>query len=180
MFWTEEALVEKLQEAASVLGHPPSCRDIDSMLGYPSHNTIRKRLGKWNEALQRAGLYVRRSTVCSEIRQMSTEEAAYVAGILDGEGHIRVHQAKKRGCASLKCEIANTDLELLYHIQNLTNGGTIQLMNPARGNNRVPAYKLRYLVGETIQLLPQLLPYLVVKYDEVKSCMSWLAMRRIH
>lgn len=53
---------------------------------------------------------------------METWEAAYIAGVIDGEGSItltRMHEKEhRRPCIS----IASTDIELLSYVQTLTHG----------------------------------------------------------
>ncbi|KKI92951.1 hypothetical protein WQ54_07185 [Bacillus sp. SA1-12] len=60
---------------------------------------------------------------------MEAWEAAYIAGIIDGEGSItltRMHESEhRRPCIS----IASTDKELLTYVQTLTGGSIINKKN---------------------------------------------------
>ncbi|MGJ7920192.1 LAGLIDADG family homing endonuclease [Neobacillus sp. LXY-4] len=97
---------------------------------------------------------------------MEKWEAAYVAGIIDGEGSItltRMHgQEFRRPCIS----IASTDLELLLYIQSLT-GGVInnkKNYNPEKHKNSFTLYIKKK--KDVIDTLQHISPFLRVNKKE--------------
>jgi hypothetical protein len=56
-------------------------------------------------------------------------DCAYLAGMIDGEGHVRFQGY------SIRLVVANTDLKILEHLQNQF-GGTIYENAKATGNSR--------------------------------------------
>jgi len=110
---------------------------------------------------------------------MEIWEAAYIAGIIDGEGSIsltRMHENEhRRPCIS----IASTDLELLGYIQSLS-GGVINNKKNYKPDKHRDSYTLTIKKKEEVlSLLKIISPYLRIdkkrkraqlilnKYDEV-------------
>ncbi|MCH1625747.1 LAGLIDADG family homing endonuclease [Fredinandcohnia quinoae] len=93
---------------------------------------------------------------------MQIWEAAYIAGIIDGEGSIsltRMHKKEhRRPCIS----IASTDLELLTYIHRLT-GGYINNKRNYRPNIHKDSYTLSIKKKEEVfYTLQQIVPFLRV------------------
>jgi len=172
-------LIEKLQEAGKIFGRVPTTQGIDSLKGFSSRATYKNHFGSWNAALRKAGFRVNlEQKIVSEVRQMSPTEAAYVAGIFDGEGCISFSLTRgKYPCCNV--QIANTDLEMLETIQVFINGGRIMghRLNGKR-ENFTAQYILYFRVNELADLLPQLLPYLVTKKDKAITMLTYLRGRR--
>ena len=103
----------------------------------------------------------------------------YLAGFIDGEGCMMVARLKyatecKRGIRYAPVmNIANTHLPILQLIQ-LKFGGKIREMglkeNP--GN-----YLLHFSVKEMKNIIPQILPYLIVKRDQAELFLEFLKSR---
>jgi hypothetical protein len=99
-------------------------------------------------------------------------EAAYVAGIIDGEGSVtltRMHESEnRRPCVT----IASTDIELLLYVQNLI-GGTItnkKNYNPSRHKN---SYTLNVKNKESVlSILKQISSFLRV--DKKRNRALWI------
>lgn len=111
--------------------------------------------------------------------EMEIWEAAYIAGIIDGEGSIsltRLHESEhRRPCIS----IASTDKELLVYIQSLT-GGAINNKKNYKPEKHKDSFTLNIKKKEAVlSLLKFISPYLRVdkkrkraqlilkRYDEV-------------
>jgi hypothetical protein len=93
---------------------------------------------------------------------MLTElEWAYLAGILDGEGCIYLKKNKPHGSIIGAIEIANTSNELATWIMSRF-GGKIYFKKSYPGNSK-PCYTIRWNGREAGSLLPNLLPYIVIK-----------------
>jgi len=103
---------------------------------------------------------------------MEIWEAAYIAGIIDGEGTItltRIHEKEhRRPCVT----IASTDKELLDYIQKLTNGtiNSKKNYNPIRHKD---SYTLCIKNKETVlTLLKNVSPFLRV--DKKRNRALWI------
>lgn len=94
-----------------------------------------------------------------QINILTTEQAAYLAGFIDGEGSV--------GIISGKIRVAITQGEpgkhILYTIKDWIGAGTVGLHRPAQGNwQAVYRYRLAS-TSMSIQLYEQLKPYLRLK-----------------
>ncbi|NPV29109.1 MAG: hypothetical protein HPY58_05490 [Firmicutes bacterium] len=93
---------------------------------------------------------------------MKKEHAAYIAGIIDGEGSISLVKVHKNQYPSPFISIPSSDLELLEWIKNTTGYGTIirkRNYNPARHKD---SYTLNIRYNEAITLLNDIVEYLVL------------------
>jgi len=111
---------------------------------------------------------------------------AYLAGVLDGEGHITVLRSKNAACANgiqyrPYINITNTSKALMdWILENF--GGSVKTVTKRDGNRKPVSYW--YMTGRNAaSLIGQVLPYLVVKHRQavlllefyaVKSKGSWL------
>ena len=107
--------------------------------------------------------------------------AAYIAGFLDGEGHLGILRAKRAESRSgyrygVVLDVSNTNREVLGTIlQWLGDNGWIG--NPERNNHRFPnakpLYRLRFSRLQIREILPQIMPYLIVKREQAKAMMAY-------
>lgn len=102
---------------------------------------------------------------------LNEADARYVAGFMDGEGHVGVGRETRVGNRSgfryrVVMEVANTNKEVLERIQGLL-GGNGWIGNAERNTqkypNAKPLYRLRFSRGQIVYLLPLLLPHFIVK-----------------
>ncbi|WP_408007701.1 LAGLIDADG family homing endonuclease [Pseudalkalibacillus sp. A8] len=100
---------------------------------------------------------------------MEKYEAAYLAGIIDGEGSItltRMHEKEhRRPCIT----ISSTDLELLTYIQTLTNG-TIS----SKKNYRPGIHKNSFTLNikkkkDVFFVLKNIVPYLRIEKKKMRA-----------
>ena len=103
---------------------------------------------------------------------MESWEAAYIAGIIDGEGTItltRMHEMEhRRPCIT----IASTDKELLIYLQTLTEG-TINNKKNYNPERHKDSYTLSIKNKETVlSLLNLVTPYLRV--DKKRNRAIWI------
>jgi len=103
---------------------------------------------------------------------MESWEAAYIAGIIDGEGTItltRMHEKEhRRPCIT----IASTDKELLIYLQLLTEG-TINNKKNYNPDRHKDSYTLSIKNKETVlSLLNHVTPYLRV--DKKRNRAIWI------
>lgn len=107
------------------------------------------------------GLYV----VTTQMKKLSVEHAAYLAGIIDGEGHITITSCAYRGRQklALMVGVSNNSLELLEWILITTGCGKIY--HRSRFHNKGCVWNLTGSQN-VIFLLEQIIPYLILKKDQ--------------
>ena len=88
---------------------------------------------------------------------------AYIAGMIDADGHIGT------GRNRYKVTIANNYLPMLEHIQFHVGG---HISEDDRG--RIKTYQLNFRVHEQIELLPRIIPYLIVKKQKAIERLKYL------
>lgn len=94
------------------------------------------------------------------IRELSATEAAYVAGIIDGEGTItltRVHRPEGRGPPVVS--ISSTELPLLRYIRSIIGAGRITGKMTARTHHS-PSFAYVISTRQALALLAQVSRYL--------------------
>lgn len=100
---------------------------------------------------------------------MATElEKAYLAGLLDGEGHIGVTLSKPRGNGewrthALQVTLANTHIETLAWVKSVWGGTLHTRTQPCQ---RVPIGNSQWTSAAAASLLKEILPYLRVKRSQ--------------
>ena len=105
---------------------------------------------------------------------MTDTQIAYVAGIFDGEGCIFIHEKnpRKRGKSTnfeLEIYVVNTNMPMLQFVQRVCggniskNGLRIHLRDGRLGRQ---SWRWAAQSRKAADLLRQLLPYLIVKYDQ--------------
>lgn len=116
--------------------------------------------------------------------ELSVADAAYVAGFVDGEGHIGIVRERRAGNASgyrysVTFEIANTNKVVLDRV-NKALGGNGWISNPDPNNHRYPntkpLYRIRFSRHQIAYLLPMLLPYLTVKQRPAELALKFIAL----
>ncbi|WP_127761993.1 LAGLIDADG family homing endonuclease [Peribacillus asahii] len=103
---------------------------------------------------------------------MEKWEAAYIAGIIDGEGSItltRMHEGEhRRPCIT----VASTDKELLIYLQSLT-GGTINNKKNYKPDRHKDSFTLTIKKKENVMfILKHISPYLRV--DKKRKRSLWI------
>lgn len=96
-------------------------------------------------------------------------EAAYIAGIVDGEGCLRL-------ASQARLDIANTSPELINWLQSKV-GGKVYLQPQRLGNK--PVYRLQLRYSEIKTTLELVLPYMVVKKEIGARILTWLYRKGI-
>lgn len=110
------------------------------------------------------------STTVSEKRYPFEAEWAWLAGILDGEGHISMVTAK-RGTLVRRLAITSTNLPMLIRVGERF-GGKIHAHRPAPPKHRQQFQWYTY--GDHLRvLLHGMLPYLTVKREEAEIYLAF-------
>jgi hypothetical protein len=100
--------------------------------------------------------------------------AAYIAGILDGEGSVFIAERRQKGSrfryAFLVATIVNTDMTLLAYIKRSVGNGVrfTEVVRPRTLLSRLPVMHLWFTHHRAIAFLEPLLPYLIIKKDKAR------------
>jgi len=103
------------------------------------------------------------------------EKVIYLAGIIDGEGCVKPHSSSSNFLRGYKkqiqarCEVSNTSKELADWLQK-NFGGDVRTVK--REGNRKTQYWWRLRNGEMKKVLPQIIPYLIVKKEEALQTLT--------
>jgi len=115
----------------------------------------------------------------STYQHLTEAEKAYIAGIVDGEGHIEIGigrgRTSKPARYTVSVVISNTDYGLLDWLQRRLPGSYIN--ERVHGKNRKPHWKPAWTLrlhrrGSVLSLLTELLPYLIVKRTRALEAMT--------
>ena len=106
---------------------------------------------------------------------MTAEEAAYIAGLFDGEGTItykKYYERKKKGnqvnkynCWRISMEIAMTDKSVLIWLTEVLGCGTLN--KKPRKNGHKMQYRWRCVFRDAFHVCCILFPYGHVKLDKI-------------
>jgi hypothetical protein len=104
---------------------------------------------------------------------MSKEDAAYLAGLIDGEGCIGTYWRKDgnagKGCQLLTVAFCMTDREVLDWVADVTRLGKVHPVKAQRKKNHSQAYNWRCCSEGAATLLEQTEPYLRIKEKIAKA-----------
>jgi hypothetical protein len=97
--------------------------------------------------------------------------AAYIAGILDGEGSVLIAERKQRGSrfryAYLAVVITNTDMPMLEFIKRSIGAGVnfTEIVSKSKHNKlgKKPLHRLWFTHHRAVAMLKPMLPYLIIK-----------------
>jgi hypothetical protein len=94
---------------------------------------------------------------------ITSEEKAYIAGIIDGEGSIMLIRFHKNQFPSPCVSISSTTLELLEWIKNKTNVGNIISKKNYDPNKHKNSYTYIVKYRNAIKFIEYIEPYLVIE-----------------
>lgn len=103
------------------------------------------------------------------MKTLSEVDAAYIAGIIDGEGTItltRTHRGENRRAV---VSISSTELSLLTYVRSVIGAGRITGKVCAREHHS-PSYAYCITSRQALQLLTQVTPFLRT-YKSKRACM---------
>ncbi len=115
----------------------------------------------------------------STITALLQHEAAYIAGIMDGEGCISIHRKKNvRGTSptfALFVNVTNTERKLLEWIQAKVGAGVIT-PKPKSNSNWKLCHQLVFRTEEIESFLKAVLPYMIVRETQAKLMLEFLTI----
>lgn len=112
--------------------------------------------------------------------KLSNDIWAYIAGIMDGESHIRkfISNIPKSGGVNYGLEIAiaqnEKGIDLLYQLKDWLQDGSIMYKNPPKGTN-IPVYQ--YSIRKRLAIyaiLKKVRPYLIVKLKRANELITFM------
>lgn len=116
---------------------------------------------------------------------MNEVEKAYTAGIIDGEGclSITLHRTKRERQILHRISVNNTNKALIEWLVEKTKLGHLYSYSGVNGyyatGNRKPPYVWTLCAGAVRELLPEIMPYLVLKRRQAELMLESLGMRNL-
>ena len=107
---------------------------------------------------------------------MITDE--YLAGLFDGEGYVGINSWHKGESYGLRCEITNSDVQLLEKIQE-KYGGNVLVQGYPQGNRRV-CYKINWNARKAKNILEIMYPHLIVKKSQTRLALEFTLNDKRH
>lgn len=115
-------------------------------------------------------------------KELTVAEAAYLAGLTDGEGSVTLlsRPSRKFGPhqATATVSISNTNLFLLESVEGIIGFGHIAKATRAAG--RRDCYNYVLMANAIRWLLPQILPYMIAKRRQAELVIEYLELIRGH
>ena len=113
------------------------------------------------------------------MRYLSETEAAYIAGIIDGEGTLTIRKKKPAAKVSHRLpsysvtfSVSNTATLLIHWLQNKCGGSVHHYEN--RCKNCRPYARWDLHTRQATELLHQVTPYLLIKHEQACLAMEFL------
>lgn len=110
----------------------------------------------------------------SRVRQMTAEEAAWLAGFFDGEGSLSQYNGGRSGnCKSWRLSLPNTHLESLEYCSVITNTNPpVQKIKNCKGKKDCWQWAVNRQ-REIFDIMQQMLPYLKIKKEKAEYYLRW-------
>lgn len=93
------------------------------------------------------------------VAKLSPEDAAYIAGLIDGEGTLSLTRRHKKDNRQFVISIANTERPLLDYVIDTIGAGKITGKRATR-DNHTPSFTYAIENRQALALLKQIAPYL--------------------
>lgn len=98
-------------------------------------------------------------TIYKQVKKLIPEDAAYIAGLIDGEGTISLSRKHRFENRQLVVSISNTERNLLNYVQETVGAGRITNKRTSRANH-TPSFTYSISNRQALDLLKQISPYL--------------------
>lgn len=96
---------------------------------------------------------------CKTTVQLQLHDAAYIAGLIDGEGTVGLYRRHARDQRQLVVSIANTEREILDYVLQAVGAGKITAKCVAKAHHR-PSFTFSIANRQALDLLRQIAPFL--------------------
>lgn len=111
----------------------------------------------------------------SDYSYLSETQAAYLAGLIDGDGSISVMRRRKYFTAVV--EVVTISIELKNYLSSLLTHSKVT-PSPPRWENNKPTFKIQVAGLKTLPLIERLIPYLVLKKEKAKLVAKYIQLRK--
>ena len=113
------------------------------------------------------------------MKQLTETQKAYTAGFIDGEGCISITRDKNSHNTTFR--VTNTNKAVLEYLCEITGVGYIRKFIPSKTNRRAERFKntqtqwaWQTSANGIRELLPEILPYLIVKQEVALTALELL------
>src|SRR5688572_12634346 len=96
--------------------------------------------------------------IYKKVRSLTMEEAAYLAGLVDGEGTITLSRRERNTQRTVVVSIANTEIALLKYPLEVIGAGTITMKRTFKSHH-TPSFSYQISGRQAIDLLKQLIQF---------------------
>lgn len=170
-FWT----VAELEIIDKEYSHRTALELQQLFFPYRSYHSIEKKVSRraQEQQLEKEGRRWMRFNKQSKLKKMSDFDKGYMAGMIDGEGTIRLEK-DKRGCLHPRVSVANTNQDTLRKLQEMTGIGGFYIREN-RGTNwkAVWMWNVNGIV-DTKALLIQLKDCFIVKKRQAELLLKFM------
>jgi hypothetical protein len=113
------------------------------------------------------------------VRKLSVQEAAWLAGFMDGEGTLTIGRATRSESRSgfsyeALMVVSNTEYDVLVGIVDMCGGGKVQRSNVKKAAHHKDGFRAIWSANEIRRLLPQIRPFLRVKGKQADILLRFL------
>lgn len=115
-------------------------------------------------------------------QELDKVQLAYLAGIIDGEGHISISRQKSPHCKRgyvhrAVVSVSNTQLKLMNRLKSWF-GGHIKIHKPRKFMQNKSVYEWNvWAVNEQMRILQNVIPYLFLKRTQAEGVLHFLLTR---
>lgn len=106
----------------------------------------------------------------------SDTDLAWSAGIIDGEGCIRLMRHKSKKSLTAVVHVINTDARILVKLRDMF-GGTVSA-TPRESDNYLPAWRWQVNAAHARSVARAVLPFLVAKRDQAAALLAYEGLLR--
>lgn len=103
------------------------------------------------------------------MEKLKAEEAAYIAGIVDGEGTITLTSHKKGNFPSPTISVASSDIELLLWLKGKIGKGTISKKRNYNTEKHKDSWSYMLKQNYALDILQEIEPYLVINSKKARA-----------
>jgi len=93
------------------------------------------------------------------VQELDPVDAAYIAGLIDGEGTITLTQEHRNENRRLVVSVSNNELQILNYLRDTTGVGSISSKRTYQSNHS-PSYTYKITNRQALTLLEQVTPFL--------------------
>lgn len=115
------------------------------------------------------------SNTTDTVPVLSGGELAYLAGVIDGEGSFVISRSHHPDCKGPVfvpfMAVSNTSYKLISWVRGRIGGSLVTRKKDQRWRT---CYQIQVYPKKLVELLPKIIPFLVVKQDQAKTMLRFL------